>query len=231
MSAIAPIAIPETVAIQTETTDLVTRARDLHIIDVTEYQRGAEMLKAAKTIASNIAAEFSDPKQRAHEAHKSICALESKLLEPLKTAEQVIKRKLAEWTEEQERASRVEEARLRDLARKQDEERRMAEALLLEEEGATEEAEAVLDAPMIAPVIAMPAPVKIDGISYRTIYRGEVVNAVQFLQWLIEHPDRIREVIDFKASGLNNLAKSIGSSVEVPGLRVTSEKSVASGRA
>lgn len=230
MSVLEPIPVPETAAIQVETTDLVTRATSLAITDRDRELAGAEMLKAAKTIQASIAEEFAEPKKRAHEAHRSICALESKLLEPLKTAEQIIKRKLSDYAAEQERIRREEEQRLRELARREEEERRIAEALLLEDEGAADEAEAVLDAPVIAPVIAMPKPQRIDGISYRTIYRGEVTHPATFLAWLMEHPDRIREVIDFRSAGLNNLAKSIGSSVEVPGFRVTVEKSVASGR-
>ena len=82
-------------------------------------------------------------KKAANAAHKAICAKEKNKLEPLENDESIIKKRLTEYTIEQERMRRAAEEELR---RKQQEEaaKKAAEAASLEAAGKTEEANAAM---------------------------------------------------------------------------------------
>lgn len=179
---------------------------------------------------------FKEPKQSAHGAHKSVCAAETKVLEPLRKAEKHLRREGSNW------ATKIERERLAVLRRQAEEqERKVAEARarrIAEEEArlaASTDAEDggldIFDPLAIPPAEPEPEPepepvpelVKTDGVSYRTIWSGEVYDEDALLRACMtgEAPRRLI-IVDLKA--LKALAESTKGGTEYPGIRWTSEQ-------
>jgi hypothetical protein len=100
--------------------------------------------------------------------------------------------------------------------------------------GAPEVAAAILASVPSAPLVpAIPArvaapaiaPIATAGINVTSRWIGRVMDAAKFLRWLSEDPTRAG-YIEFKQSRLNDLAKSLKGSVEIPGLEQVEEKGV-----
>jgi hypothetical protein len=62
----------------------------------------------------------------------------------------------------------------------------------------------------------------------RTRWVGEVTNSRLFLAWLATQPFDIGDVVDFRKSGLNALAKKFEGKTEIPGFTATEDESTVS---
>jgi hypothetical protein len=154
---------------------LVTRAAGLSIATHQEFEVAGAMLRDVVTLKKSIADKFAGPKKAAHEAHKRITALETEMLQAPAKAEQILKRTMGEYQMAEEKRRREEEARIQEQLRKQEEDRRLAEAAQIEKSGNRAVAEAILDAPMAAPVVALPKPMAA-GVSSRKRWAFRIVN-------------------------------------------------------
>lgn len=211
---------PDTSKLDQESNAIVSAAKSLEIVTNDHLLSAGEFLKRIKRAKNVLDETFNDPIRKAHEAHKAMVAAKKQHETPLSDAERVVKRKMGDYTAEQERLRREEEARLREIERQKEEERRLVEAERLEAAGETESADAVLDAPPApVPVVVPKTTPKVDGVSYRTIWKHRIVepNAIP-RQWLI--PDE-------KAIGAH--ARSMKDRASIPGVEFYSEQSVAAG--
>lgn len=199
-----------------------------------EYTAVAERLKVITSFKRRVQEFFAPHKKRANDAHKALCDDERKVLTPAEADERRLKTAMVTWTTEQDRIRRAEEARLREEQRRQEEERRIAEAAAMETEAnATgdlalkEQAEALIEAPIpVMPVQAStPAPPKVDGISYRDVYRGEVVN----LDALVEASVKDEQFkaylrIEPNQSAIDTMARSLKEKLKIPGVRLVVDR-------
>ena len=108
-------------------------------------------------------------------AHKGMTGLRAELLAPLKQAREIISRKLWTWEKEREKLRQAEQARLEREARERATDSQIAKAAALDSAGHHEAAEAVLNRPVQAPVVAPPAAAKIAGYTSRTEFTFEIV--------------------------------------------------------
>lgn len=163
-----PAAMDENV-LKTQTIGLEVRADALSVTNDEEYQDAAEFLKVLKEQAGKVKDFFKPIKDAAHKAHKEICDREKMMLEPLTRAETVIKKATSGYLVEQERKRREAEEQARKAA-KAEADRRMAEAIELENQGRVEEAAAAMEEAEIidSATVAIPtSPVnKVKGVSY-----------------------------------------------------------------
>jgi len=219
------------------------RARALSIRDQTSYVQAGELLKGIKALRAKIADVFDAHISRAHELHKALVGEKKAAEAPLTEAEQVLKHGLVRYSDEQERIRKAEEARLAALARQQEEERRkaeeaaaLAEAAELEALGLDEQAEAVVAEAMAAP--AMPAAVitlpsftpKVAGISYREQWRADVTNLRSLVQ-AAALDERYLGLLQVNQVALNGMVRALKGNLQIPGVRVWSERvAAASGR-
>ena len=113
-----------------------------------DYSRAAEFGRRLKQAASEVTSFFKPMKEAANRAHKEVCSRENTMLNPLKNAEAVLKKTMGNYAllKEQERQSAEREAR---RIAQEEADRKLAEALKLEESGNGAAAEsAMLDAQM-----------------------------------------------------------------------------------
>jgi hypothetical protein len=201
------------------------QARALNIVDSPSYIAAGELWKAIKALRAKVAKTFDGNIKKAHELHKSLVA-EKKLHDgPLDEAERIVKGAMSRYDLEQERIRKAEEARLAEIARKQEEERLLAEAILVEEEarrnGATEEeaaqeAQAVIDDPVyVTPVVVAKATPKLaGGPVYRTIWKARVVDETKIpREYMV--PDMVK---------INGVVRALKGSANIPGIQAYEER-------
>ena len=212
------LALPDTGKLDKESNAIVATANHLEVSDNDDLLLAGALLKRIKLAKSILGETFDGPIKDAHLAHKSIKAAKTLHEKPLADAERIVKGKMGSYTQEQERIRQEEERRLREIARKEAEERQLAEAARLEAAGETEAAEAVIDAPPTpAPVVVPKTVAKVEGVSYRTTWKFNIVNA--------DAIPRAYMVPDEKAIGAH--ARSMKERACIPGVEFIHEKSVA----
>lgn len=204
----------------------------LVVTSTDEYTRVAEHLKTLKTFQARVAQWFAPLKQKAQAAHRALCDEERKILQPAVDDEVRIKRALVVYTTEQDRIRRDEQQRLREEARRQDEQRRLDEAAALEREAQAtgdvslqEAAEALIATPAaLMPVEPeTPAAPKVEGLSYRQVYRAEVVHLPALVKASQDVP-AFAGLVEANQAALDALARGMKEAFSVPGCRLVIEK-------
>lgn len=215
--------------IETRTQTMLERARAIEIRDQETAERAAELARAIKELRTEAEAHHRPVIQAALEAHRRALEAFRRIDEPLKAAEAEIKRRLAAWTAEQERLRIEAERRAREEAERLAAELLEAQIEQMEASGAApEEIHAVIAGAEAMPVIAPPAPAppRPQGVATRTTYRAEVVSLIDLVRWVATHPEHLN-LVSPNQPALNALARAQGAAMQLPGVRVVVENSIA----
>lgn len=175
---------------------------EIAVIDPQSYEQAGEILRNIATVKKEIKALFAEPKKKAAEAHKAICAAENEVLAKVTARENEIRQKMSVyWQAEQKRIAAEQE-------RKRKEAEEMARIAAEAEAAGDEEtaAEAVAIAAVTEATVTE-AP-KAAGVSMREVWRAKVVD-----------PDKVpREYMIVNQSALDALAKATKGSINIPGV-------------
>lgn len=213
----------EVARIEHLTDPLVVRAGAISIDSDTVYEQAAAFLRDCKAMQKDIKDTLEPAIHAAHVAHKEMTSVRARLLEPVVSAEKVVKGKMARFVEIQERAAREEQRRAEQAARAAEEERRLREAEHLEAAGEAEAAEAVLDAPIVTPSVRpQAAPPKAAGVSTRKKYRAKVVDLEALIRAAAEQP-ALRAYLVPNQQTLDAVASSLKEGFSVPGVELDVE--------
>jgi len=147
--------------IQEEVSVVELRAREITIASDDDYEKAAEFGQQIKGQAKVVTDFFKPMKDHAYQAHKAVCDREKTMLKPLQEAEKILKANMASYYQEQERKRLQLEAQMRREA-EAEKNRKLSEAIALEEEGKLEEAEAAILDAQITESIAVKAVVIMD---------------------------------------------------------------------
>ena len=165
---------PAEEALKQETSLLEIQAEGTLVTNDEEYQSAAEFGRAIKAKANEITAFFKPMKDAAHKAHKEVCEREKKMLEPLAKAEKLVKQAMGAYVTEQERKRKeAEEADRRAAAAEA--ERKLADAISLEEQGREDEAAAAIEEAEVIDTVGSSltisaAPPKVKGVTAKRDY-------------------------------------------------------------
>ncbi len=217
--------------------------------DMLEYVRGWEIttpekaihagndLKAIKTLAKEIEAKRTAITGPLNKALKEVNTLFRPAKSWLKEAEGILKSKLLEYQNEQERVAR--EAQAKADAEAEKERKKLERAAKLAEtmrrpakaEELREEAEK-----QTAPVVKSAAP-KLKGIARRETWKAEVVDKLELLKHIVNSSndmgssfytlDDLLKLVQIDQSALNALARQHKDGLDLPGVRVVKEASIA----
>ena len=182
----------------------------------------------------------------AHAARKAATKQRNDLKAPLLEAEKILKAKVGDYLDEQERLRRIEAQRIEDEQRKlreaaekkardeaEAEKLRVAEEL--EEAGHSEAADAVLDSPVKVdvpdielppPPIQAPAPQKVQGMSSSVQWGAEVEDLLALVK-AVAAGDAPLNLINVDQSKLIAQVRALDGQVNYPGVRVTKKRTVA----
>lgn len=190
-----------------------------------EYLAVGELWKQGKALLEEIKEGYDDLIQAAHKLHKDTIAKRDRYYVPTEEGVKAAKQLMSVYDEEQERIQREEKARLAEIARKAEEERRLQEALAAEASGEKEEAEEILQEPVhIAPVVVPKVVPKIKGgPSFRVVWAAEVRDIKALCRAIVEGKASPNLVVPNMAA-LNKLAVALKDTMNVPGVRAYSRR-------
>lgn len=194
-----------------------------------EYVGCASHLKLVKAYQKRVTEFFSPHKARALAAHRGLCDEERNALERANADEVSCKAVMVQWDNEQERLRKLEEARLAEAARQQQERDQLELAAELESEAhrtgdfdLLQEATAVLELPVSTPTIfVQKATPKVAGISYREVWKFRVTD-----------PAKVpREYLSVDEVKIGGVVRALKNAAQIPGVEVYREKTAAAGGA
>jgi len=202
------ITVPDEKKLAAKEADAMAYAVALVITDNDTYTAADKFCVVLKGLEKEVVADFAESKEAAHLAHKKITAQEKAHLEKLIPPRNLVKQKMSAYQDEQERLRRIEEDRQRLEAIKAAEAEALRQAEQAQAEGMTEEAEAILQAPVyVAPVVVPQSTPKASTV-IRKMWTARVVNeALVPRQYLIVDEAKLRKQ-----------ALATGDSVAVPGV-------------
>lgn len=225
------------------TRDLVVATKSMQVVTHEQYLMAGEHLKHIKLTQKAVVDKFSIPKKKAFEAHRAISELERSILDPLKAAERDCANKVSLFLnaerkrQEEERAAAQKAAEAKAKAdaeesRKRQDEERLKTAELLEAQGFSEEAEAVLEdtaQPTPPPVPVMMQPVakmeRVQGVHDRKTYKAEIVDLMILVKEIAAGRQPI-SMVQANESVLNGMAKALKGELRIPGVRVVENSSI-----
>ena len=169
---------PDTTELATEGHSQVAVAQRMIVNSPESYELAAVIKRELQTLRKRIADTFDPIIAKWHEGHKTTLAAKRQLDAPPAKAMNIIEEKRLAWSAEKERERRAEEDRLRAIELKRAEDTRLAVAERLEAEGRTEQAEAVITAPIaLSPVVVRSTVPNSKGVLVRENWTMRIVNA------------------------------------------------------
>lgn len=214
---------PEIIEVNNLALSVPDQAKQIAAIKTNDdYTRAGQILLTIKDIRKKIEATFKPIKQKMDAAKKEVLDQEKAADKPLLEAEAWIKPLISGYLIEQERIRKAEEDRLREIARKEEEERQLQAAIEAEQNGSKEEAEEIISAPVQAAPVVVPKTVpKVAGISQRENWDFEIVSeSLLPRQYLMPNLVAIRQVV-----------RGLKGNANIPGVKVFKTSSIAAGRA
>lgn len=205
----------------------VAIANSMTIATPKHYLSAAEFLKTLKSLQAEVGATFDPIVEKAYAAHKEATQQRRKHLDPLISAEGLVKRKMLFFKKEQDRKQQEEEAKRRKEAEEaagKEKKRLEAEAKKEEKKGNVETAESlrvqkdtVFAPEPIVKTRTPPAP----GITTKVIWKHRVISV-----------DKVpRKYMIPNETILANLARATKGSLQIPGVKFYPEEQMASGKA
>jgi hypothetical protein len=222
---------PEIIEVNTLALSVPEQAKQIvKIINNDDYTRAGQILLTIKEIRKKIENTFKPIKQKMDAAKKEVLDQERLADKPLAEAELYIKPLMAQYNAEQERIRQAEEARLREIARKEEEERRLQEAVAAEQEakrlGATQEEASnlvndIINEPVQAPPVVVQKTIpKVQGVSFTKLWKFRITNAALIpREYMIPNEQAIGAVV-----------RNTKGAIQIPGIEIYSEDSVSAGR-
>jgi hypothetical protein len=203
----------------------------LSVQNSTSYEAAVAWLQdVVKPLRALINETFDPIIKAAHESHKVALAAKAKVEAGPATAENVVKLALSGYTKRLLLAEKEANERALAEARKAEEDRRLAQAAELELLGRGEQAQALLDKPIIVPVPATVthAVPKVSGVVNRTSYSAVVTDLQLLVEYVAQHPDQIG-LLQPNQVALNALARALKTNARIPGVEVRETNGVAVG--
>ena len=114
---------PAVQSIEKKATDIVYQAGAFVVTNHEHEQAGVEFIKGIKALKKEVESTFGPIKDKQYAAWKECVAQEKKHIEPLDAAERLVRGKVVAFQDNQERLRRAEEARLQEIARKEQQKR------------------------------------------------------------------------------------------------------------
>jgi hypothetical protein len=207
----------EVIEVTTLALSVPEQARQIQIKSQVDYARAGEIILNIKAIRKKITETFKPIKQKMDAAKQEVLDQERKADAPLKEAEALLTPQIIKWNQEQEKLRLAEEQRLREIARKEEEERQLQEAIQAEHAGNKEEAAAIMDTPVYVPPVVVKKEVpKVAGMSIRDNWKFRIVDEKKI-------PREYWKVDEVK---IGTFVRGSHGKISIPGVEIYNEGSV-----
>mgnify|MGYP003649587028 CR=1 FL=1 len=218
--------------VEAEGLELRSELSALTIVDQSSYDLAVERRVAAKTWLKGAGEFFDGIIKPIYSSYKNAMEKKKLVVEPVERTVADLNRELLAWDEAQARIRREEQRRLEEQARREAEEQRLEAAAHAEAMGASaEQVNAVLDEEIVitAPVVAEPTYEKSGAVVYRDNWGGEVTDLKALVKYVAKNPTFIG-LLSANPTAVNQMARSLKETMNIPGIKAVNNKVVASGR-
>lgn len=215
----------ELIEVRTQTTSLITQARDLALAikDKESYDRAADLLLYAKGLNKKIVGYFKDLKDPINRAKDEILKKEKEALAPVEQVEkQILGPAMSAFTVEMERQRRIAQDKALAEARRLEEESRLNAAVSAEQDGDKAVAEEILNTPAPLPPVDVPKFEEARGLHDRTTWKGEITNLRELIKGILDGKVPIT-AIDGNLTVINQAARAMKQEMNWPGVRAYPE--------
>ena len=200
------------------------KVRTLKIGNNDAYVMAGHFRRAIKDGIKEIESQHDDNIRRWHEGHRKAISERDERLLPYMQAETILGRKILDYKREQDNLKTEEEERIRKELAKQEEERRLTEAIEAEAAGDKETAEELISAPIeIPPVILPKATPKLDRTAIKTYWKCEVVDIRALLLGVLNDSVPMQAIIP-NMPLLGQMVRTLKNEMKYPGVKVWSEE-------
>ncbi len=195
---------------------VIEEADAVIITNTLSYVKAGELWTIITKMKKEVDASYDPIISANHLAHKKAINQKAKIFDPLKRAGKYVKSAMEKYDFVQEQIRLKEETRLREIAREEEEERQLAEALEAEQNGEKEEAETILEAPVYVPpvVVQKTTPKLKGGPVYRTTWKFRIVDESKIPKEFMT-PDLVR---------IGQSVRAMKDATNIPGIESYSER-------
>jgi hypothetical protein len=204
--------------VEQEVSALERLVHDMTINSEEEHRTACELERRLADEIAAVKARTTPGRQAAHRAWKEFCDLENHLVAPLERAKPILKALIGSWRRLKAQEAEAEAQRLRDLARRQAEAEALERAQRLQDRGEDAAALAVLDRPMVAPVVITAAPLKSYGVKVQKRWSANVEDMTALLRWVLESPSERLVFVEANMAALNRQAVTYKAALNIPGV-------------
>jgi len=214
---------PAPPAIVTELSPLVAAAKAFKVTDVDSNAAALERIKKLRAGEKMIEDYFEPARRAADNAKKEILAARDGLIAPIAEARRIYDNSAGAYEQEERRKAEEEQRRLQEKARKDEEERQLLAAIDAEERGDQAEAKAIMEEPVVTPVVTVaPQVARVEGVSSRTNWSAEVTDLLALVRYVAAHPEWVY-LLEPSIPNLNRLAVAQRNALSIPGVRAVSK--------
>lgn len=212
--------------IETQAIALKAEAERFEVVDQETYNLANEFGRRIKQSMKTIDLYCDPVIEAAHKAHKAACDQKKSLYAPFEAAKKIVDAKQIAWYRAEQARAAEERRKAEEEARKKAEEEQLAAAEILQKEGLSQAAEAVLEMPTVVPKVTVAEPVKAGGESYRELWSAEVVDLMALVKAVAEGRQPLA-YLEPSMSTLNKAAAMFKGTVSIPGIKIKSETIIA----
>jgi hypothetical protein len=201
--------------LEDEKKTVLAQADEIKIYTPDDYMAAKSFWAQVRQLRAKVKETFQPLVDQAHRMHKDAISKRDEFDKPLEGAEKKIKTTMEAYDREQAGIRAEEEARLREIARKQAEEKRLEEAAALEKMGLNEQASAILDAPIKTVAPALPKQERQAGDPiFRTVWKYRITN-----------PDLVpREYLRIDDTKIGGVVRALKDATNIPGVEAYAER-------
>jgi hypothetical protein len=167
----------EVIELEKQSLTVLESAKAMVVSNAAQYAAVGEFVVGCNQLIDRIKSEFAEPKRKAHEAHKSIVAMETNALRPVELAKTTASTTALTWKREEDRIAKEQHDQQEALRRQEMESQKLGEAEVLEAWGETDAAAQKLSealAPVRPAKFESIAP-KVEGLVTRKAWKARVV--------------------------------------------------------
>jgi hypothetical protein len=199
--------------------------RSFMVIDDSTMQKAGDTIKEINKRIKIVDEKFADVMTATVEAKRKATAAKSALdvlIEEIKAPLEQVKADLVKQGKDYQavvaKRIRDEQERLAAIARKEEEDRRIAEAAQAEAEGNHEEAQAIIEEPVYIPAPPPPKPTfTVDNRSFQKRWKGRGEKKMDAIKFIASNP-AYQNLLTFDDVAINSMARSIKGPSPVPGI-------------
>ena len=207
LSDLIKTADPDKLQVEQKVSQFLKEAKAIVIVDDDLYQYAGELLSQEKAVYKFVEKTYEKTKKALNEAKNELMKVIHLHTDPLDEAEKILKSKRTAWRTEQEEIRRKEQKMLEAELRKQEEERRLDEAIETGDDS-------ILEEPIFIPAVLVREIPKEKGHSFSDLWHGEVIDAA-LVPRLYLMPDEKK---------IDKFAKATKGTVQIPGVKIWKEE-------